>query len=169
MTEKIQNPNFLIRKRGNHASPDRGGLLASHRLATLGLDQFQSDRFRVSAKIHRLHIQRIRRQIRQIFFWWQGYSSSTSPNVARNSGELLRTSSHSKKASGVSSQMRNHSAISFFSSRFCDSTLRLCEIISARRLPRRAISRTRSTAAFSPWARKRRASSSRRVRLTSAS
>ena len=80
-------------------------------------------------QVHRLDIEGIRRQDRVrdsrrawLFFF---RLQIDSPYFWRNSGDALRTSSQLKKASGVSSQMRNHSAISLFSSRLCGSTLRL--------------------------------------------
>src|SRR4029077_2790357 len=169
VAEEIDHQAFLRRQWREGRAPDLRRDWAAQRFATLGLQQFQSDGLCIVAELHRLNIQGIGRQVWRDHFRRQRHSSSMSPNFSLNSSEALRTSSQSKKASGVSSQMRNHSAISFFSSRLGASTLRLCEIISARRLPNRAISSTRSMAAASPWALKRRSSSSSRVRLTSAS
>src|SRR5215469_12642030 len=151
MTEKVDGVMLLASQGRENRCPDVSGILAGERLATFRFDELKPHGLGFRTEIEALYIEGIRRQVRSGIFGVHRYSSaSNSPNFSRNSGEVLRTSNQSKKASGVSSQMRNHSAISFFSSRFCGSTLRLCEIISARRFPRRAISRTRSTAAFSP-------------------
>src|ERR1700730_9990584 len=153
MAEKIQRPEILASQSGDRSGPDLRGLLPAQRFAALRFDQLQTSRFRLAAQVPTLYIQRVRWQLRHSLFRRRAHSSaSISPNFARKSGVALRTSSQSKKASGFSSQIRNHSPISFFSSRLRGSTLRFNEIISARRFPSRAISRTRSTAALSSCA-----------------
>src|SRR5438093_9985928 len=174
VTEKIHNVRLASRKGRKHRRPNLRGILAVHRFAVFRFDQFEPYGFHVAAKVQRLHIQGKRRQLQRTASRRRRSgrihsSDSDCGNLARKSGDCFRTSSQSKKASGVSSQIRNHPAISTFSARFWASTLRLREIISARRLPRRATSKTRSTAACSPCARNLRINSSSRIMLTSAS
>src|SRR6266446_6857129 len=174
VAEKIHDVRFVPRKGRKNRRPDISSILAAHRLAVFGFEQLESHRFHVAAEVQRLHVQRKRRQFQRTASGCRsslGIHSSDSSfgNFARNSGACFRTSSQSKKASGVSSQMRNQPAISSFSARLCASTLWLREIISARRLPSRATFKTRSTAACSPCARNLRISSSSRMMLTSAS
>src|SRR5712691_430805 len=174
VAEKIHDVRFVPRKGRKNRRPDISSILAAHRLAVFGFEQLESHRFHVAAEVQRLHVQRKRRQFQRTASWCRsslGIHSSDSSfgNFARNSGACFRTSSQSKKASGVSSQMRNQPAISSFSARLCASTLWLREIISARRLPSRAMFKTRSTAACSPCERNLRINSSSRMMLTSAS
>src|SRR6266481_6718088 len=174
VTEKIHEVRIVSCKGRKDCRPDLRGILASHRLAVFGLDQLEPDGSHLAAEVQRLNVQRKRRQFQRTASWRRGSrcvhsSDSNCGNFSRKSGACFRTSSQSKKASGVSSQMRNHPAISDFSARFCGSTLWLREIISARRLPRRATFKTRSTAACSPCERNLRINSSSRMMLTSAS
>src|ERR1700757_1540008 len=133
MAEEIEGERFRGGKSKQRGGPDSGGFGAAERLAAFGFDEFEANGLDAGAEVHGLNIEGVRRKIRSRILGVHDYSSaaSMSPNTARKSGEALRTWSQSKKASGVSSQMRNHSAISFFSSRLRDSTLRLWEIISA--------------------------------------
>jgi ABC-type polysaccharide/polyol phosphate transport system ATPase subunit len=72
------------------------------------IKQFQSDGLGIVAEVHRLNIQGIGRQVWRDHFRRQRHSSSMSPNFSLNSGEALRTSSQSKKASGVSWDMKGN-------------------------------------------------------------
>src|ERR1700730_5143026 len=129
MTEEIEHVTFLRRQRRKSCRPDGCCFFASHRLATLGPQQLQSHRLHPRPKIERLHVQRKRRQIersaaqRRTTRRAPSTSSCSGGNFAWNAGDCFRTSSQSKKTSGVSSQMRNQLAISSFSARFCASTL----------------------------------------------
>src|ERR1700676_4208973 len=152
----IHHKEFVGGERGENGSPNQSSVVASHRLAAFRSQEFESHGFDVSAEIEPLDVHRE---------WWQlqragverrlsrraHTSDSACGNFAWKSGDCLRTSSQSKKASGVSSQMRNQLAISSFSARLLGSTFGFRAIISARRLPRRATFSTRSTAARSPW------------------
>src|SRR5437762_3244614 len=146
VAEKIENKRLLCDEGWEDAGPDCDGVLASHGFAALGFDQLHADGLDARSEVQRFHVEGIGGKIQLAHS-----SSSAWGNFALNSGDFLRTSSQSKNASGVSSQMRNQFDISSFSARFCGSTLRLRAIISARRLPRRATSSTRPAAAFSPW------------------
>src|SRR5580765_3629814 len=174
MAEKIQYERLAICQQWKCGRPKFRSLLAAHRFAAFRLQKLQTDSLDVGSQIERLHIKRKRGKAQRLAgaraVSGAAHSSfSSSGNLARNSDDCLRTSTQSKKASGFSSQTRNQLAISSFSSRLCASTLWLRAIISARRLPSRAICSTRSAAAFSSCARNRRSSSSRRIKLTSAS
>src|SRR5712664_1276696 len=174
VAEKIHGVRFVPRKGREDCRPYLCGILASYRLAVLGFNQLESHRLHAAAEVQRLHIQGKGRQFQRTASWLRSSQCAHSPdsncgNLARKSGDCFRTSSQSKKASGVSSQMRNQPAISSFSARLWASTLLLREIISARRLPSRATFKTRSTAACSPCERNLRINSSSRMMLTSAS
>src|SRR5229473_69874 len=164
VAEKIHDVRFVPCEGREDRRPDISSILASHRLAVFGFDQLESHGFQVAAEVQRLHIQRKRRQFQRTASWCRGsmgihVSDSGCGNLARNSGACFR----------ISSQMRNQPEISSFSVRLCASTLWLREIISARRLPSRAMFKTRSTAACSPCERNLRINSSSRMMLTSAS
>src|SRR5258708_24548799 len=172
--EKIQNEWLIGHQQRENRRPEIGGLLAVNRFAALGFQNFQANRLDVSAQIQRSDIQRKRGEVQS--FWFGRTicrtvhsSSSILGNFSRKSGACLRTSSQSKNGSGFSSQTWNQFAISSFSAPLSASTLWLPEIISARRLPSRATTSTRSAAAFSPCVLKRRSSSSMRIKLTSPS
>src|SRR5580692_7932353 len=146
---------FVMRQGREDRRPNFRRLLAANRLAVFRFDQFESDGFHAWAEVERFDVEREGGKFKCTGRRTGGKTHSNvsaSGNLARKSGACFRTSSQSKNASGVSSQMRNQLAISTFSSRLCGSTLWLREIISARRLPRRAMPKTRSTAACSPCA-----------------
>src|SRR5262249_19054185 len=104
-------------------------------LAIFGFNQFEADGFHVGAEIKGLDIERKGREIRHgasgfVIFTVvvhgscaSGSSVEVGGNFARNSCDSLRISTQLKKASGVSSQMRNQLAISSFSARLRGSTL----------------------------------------------
>src|SRR5713101_4413557 len=174
MAEEIDHKEFIDRQRRENRGPNHSRVLAANRFAALRLQEFESNGFDVTAEIQRFYVHREWRQFQRAGVEpWLARRAHTSDsacgNFAWKSGDCLRTSSQSKKASGVSSQMRNQLAISSFSVRLPGSTFAFRAIISARRLPRRATFKTRSTAACSPWAWNLRISSSRRMMLTSAS
>src|ERR1700719_1023733 len=158
VTEEIQRETFVGCERWKSCGPDRGCFFTPHRFATFGAQQLQSDGLDLPTEVERFNVQRKWRQIHrstaQRRIPCRAHSTcscSSGGNFVVNSGDCFRTSSQSKKTSGVSSQMRNQLAISSFSARFCGSTLGFREIISARRFPRRATFKTLSTAARSPW------------------
>src|SRR6202051_3061403 len=126
--------------------------MATNGLAAFRAQKLQSDGFDAGAEIERLTLHRKRRQLQRARVERRltrraHTSDSACGNFAWKSGDRLRTSSQSKKASGVSSQMRNQLAISSFSARLLGSTLGLRAIISARRFPSRPTSSTRPAAA----------------------
>src|SRR5216684_3654837 len=156
VAEEINDEEFIGSESGKDGSPNQRRVLAADGFAVLGFEQLQPDGLDIGTEVEGFHVEGKRRQlqgagIEQRFAGGAHISDSVRGNFARKSDACLRTSSQSKKASGVSSQMRNQLAISTFSARLLGSTLGLREIISARRLPRRAMFRTRSTAARSPW------------------
>src|SRR3984957_18040422 len=102
--------------------------MTTNRLAAFRAQELQSDGFDVGAEIERLNVHRKRRQLQRTRVERRlarrtHTSDSVCGNLAWKSGDCLRTSSQSKKASGVSSQMRNQLAISSFSARLPGSTL----------------------------------------------
>src|SRR5260370_26880312 len=158
VAEKIDRVGFASRKSRENRRPNLSGILSSNRLAVLGFDQLESDRFYFAAEVQRLYIQGEGWQFQSTASRRgrsrRAHSSdSNCGNFARKSGACLRTSSQSKKASGVSSQMRNQPAISSFPTPFSASSLWLHAFLSARRLPGRATFQTRSPATFSPCPR----------------
>src|SRR6266481_6140510 len=174
VAEEINDEEFIGSESGKDGSPNQRRVLAADGFAVLGFEQLQPDGLDIGTEVEGFHVEGKRRQlqgagIEQRFAGGAHISDSVRGNFARKSDACLRTSSQSKKASGVSSQMRNQLAISTFSARLLGSTLGLREIISARRFPRRATFKTRSTAARSPWDWNLRMSSSRRMMLSSAS
>src|SRR5882672_761877 len=123
VTEKIHDVRIVSCKGREDRRPDLRGILAPHRLAIFGLDQLEPHGFYLSTKVQGLNVQRKWRQCQRTASWRSGprrihSSDSNCGNFSRKSGACFRTSTQSKKASGVSSQMRNHPAISAFSARF---------------------------------------------------
>src|SRR5260370_30511976 len=135
VAEKIDRVGFASRKSRENRRPNLSGILSSNRLAVLGFDQLESDRFYFAAEVQRLYIQGQGWQFQSTASRRgrsrRAHSSdSNCGNLARKSGACLRTYSQSKKASGVSSQMPDLPATSSFSPRFLGSPLWLPQIFS---------------------------------------
>lgn len=114
VTEKIERPGLGTRGSRQRASPDARSVISANGLAILiRLDQLEPHGAYTRAEIERFDIQQVHYDSSDAlpakFFW--------------NSGVCFRTSSQSKNASGVSSQIANQCPISSFSARLAGSTL----------------------------------------------
>src|SRR5580692_633136 len=126
VAEKIHHKVFFEGQGREDGRPNLRRLLAANRFAVFRFNEFEPNGFHARAEVQRFHVQRKGGQFERARRRAGGEthsSVSVSGNLARKSGDCLRTSSQSKNASGVSSQMRNQLAISTFSSRLCGSTL----------------------------------------------
>src|SRR6201997_1472871 len=129
MSEKVDPPRLAGSQSGHERRPYCRCLAPDRWLARFWLDKFQADSAHIRAQIQRPNLEAI------CLLHSIGYSSTAEascPKRCTYSGDCLRRSSQSKKLSGVSSQIRNHSRISCFWSRLCASTRGFLAIISAR-------------------------------------
>ena len=62
MAEKIHGEKIAACQRGKQGRPDFRRFFSSHRLATLGSQQLESNCLHIRAEIQRLHVQRKRRK-----------------------------------------------------------------------------------------------------------